>query len=122
MKKPRLAKKFLEELSKIPIVSIACEKTGLSRQTVYRWREEDLHFRNAFDNALEMGNNSITDLAESKLISNVNNGNQRAIEFLLINNKRKYHRPKLPLQVDTPGYKGIKSFTIIRPTPPKEIT
>ena len=31
---------ILEQLQKAPIVQIACEKTGISRATYYRWRKE----------------------------------------------------------------------------------
>jgi hypothetical protein len=33
MKKPKYSKQFLEEIKKVPIVQVACEKTGLSRNT-----------------------------------------------------------------------------------------
>ena len=97
MKKSRIAKKFLEELARVPNVSVVCEKLGLSRQTIYRWREEDVEFRDKFDEKLDVGRDAITDLAESKLISRISKGDPRAYEFWLTNNCRRYHRPKKPL-------------------------
>jgi len=93
-------KLFLDELEKTPIVSVVCQKLSLSRQTVYRWRVEDSHFKEKFDEALGRGRDSINDLAESKLISQVNQENMRAIEFWLRNNKVNYRQPKPPFYGD----------------------
>lgn len=121
MKKPRLAQKFLEELSKVGVVSLACERVGLSRQTVYRWKEEDIHFRNSFDEAIRMGVSAMTDLAETKLYSNVNKGNQRAIEYVLNRRKKEFFPTKPEVQKTDPEYKGVTTFTIIRPPEKTEI-
>ena len=86
--------KFLEQLERVPNVSLACEKVGLSRNTVYRWCGEDLDFKARMDMALESGVHSVNDLAESKLISHINNGNLRAIQYWLDNNKKNYIRPR----------------------------
>ena len=96
MKKPRLAKKFLEEIERVPIVSVVCEKLNVSRQTIYRWKKEDAEFDRRFNAALSMGRDGITDLAESKLISHINNGNMRAIDCWLSNNAKRYFRTKSP--------------------------
>ena len=94
MKKYRKAKIFLEELRKVPIVSVACEAVGLSRMTVYRWRKEDAEFRSAMDQAEKSGNNSINDLANSRLIKHVQNGEPWAIKFWLMNRDRKFIYPR----------------------------
>ena len=47
-------------------------------------------FRNKVNDAVEIGRMNITDLAESKLIQNIQNGNQKAIEFQLKGNDRRY--------------------------------
>ena len=94
MKKSKKAGEFLEQLRKIPNVSLACEKTGLSRNTVYRWCKEDTEFKELLDNALKTGVESVSDLAESKLIGHINNGNLRAIQYWLDNNKQNYARPR----------------------------
>ena len=94
MKKHRKESLFLEQLKTIPNVSLACEQVGLSRNTVYRWCHEDLDFKARLDEALENGIDSVNDLAESKLITNINNGNMRAIQYWLDNNKKTYIRPR----------------------------
>lgn len=94
MKKYRKSKKFLEELKAVPIVSLACEKTGISRNSVYEWRKNDNDFKKAMDEALENGTYSINDLAESKLINAIQKGEKWAIMFWLSNNKKNYARPR----------------------------
>lgn len=94
MKKKYKEDKFLEQLERVPNVSLACEKVGLSRNTVYRWCIEDSDFKARMDTALESGVHSVNDLAESKLISHINGGNLRAIQYWLDNNKKNYIRPR----------------------------
>lgn len=94
MKKFRNELKFLEQIREIPNVSLVCEKLRLSRNTIYRWRKEDPTFAESMDSAIADGIESINDLAESKLISNINKGSMRAIEYWLDNNKKNYARPR----------------------------
>lgn len=94
MKKYRKEKLFLEELRKIPNISLACEKVGIARNTVYRWRSEDHDFDTRVEEALASGVDSVNDLAESKLVTNINHGNMRAIQYWLDNHKPDYIRPR----------------------------
>lgn len=94
MKKHYKENKFLEQLERVPNVSLACEKVGLARNTIYRWRGEDPAFAARMDTALVAGTESVNDLAESKLISHINNGNLRAIQYWLDNNKKNYIKPR----------------------------
>lgn len=94
MKKHRLEGKFLEQVKLIPNISLACDKVGLSRNTVYRWCNEDSEFKKRLDEALKAGIESVNDLAESKLIAHLNNGNMQAIRYWLDNNKQNYARPR----------------------------
>jgi hypothetical protein len=96
MKKHRLIDKFLEELERIPNISVACEKLGISRQSIYRWMSLDDKFKSKVEKAMYMGVDSFCDLAENKLLSNINDGNQRAIEYFLTSNHPRYYRPRKP--------------------------
>ena len=113
MKKSRLSEKFLEELKRVPIVSVVCEKLNLSRQTVYRWQSEDPEFKELFEDALNNGRDAITDLAESKLITEINKGEMRAIEYWLTNNTNRYYKPKKPQVTRVDAYQGVASINII---------
>jgi len=94
MKRFRHENAFLEQIKTIPNISLACEKIGLSRNTIYRWCKEDPDFKNRLDEALGNGTESVNDLAESKLITQINSGNMQAIKYWLDNNKKNYMRPR----------------------------
>ena len=57
---------FIEHLKKMPILQIAIEKTGISRATYYRWRNEGVEFRKLVDEAIVEGEALITDIPEKK--------------------------------------------------------
>jgi len=69
MKKLRVKNTFLEYLKKRPNVQIACEKSDLSRNTVYRWRKEDLEFAKLMDEALNEGDQFECDMVENQLLT-----------------------------------------------------
>lgn len=79
---------FLEQLSKSAIVQIACEKTGIGKSTIYRWREQDKEFSEAVEKAVGEGKSLVTDLAESQLISAIKDKNIPAIIYWL-----RHHHP-----------------------------
>lgn len=81
---------LLENLQKIPIVHIACEKSSIGRATYYRWREEDSVFSKAADDALTEGEAFITDMSESRLITLIKEGKFPAVHLWLRHHHRKY--------------------------------
>ena len=125
MKKKYKEDKFLEQLERVPNVSLACEKVGLSRNTVYRWCIEDADFKARMDTALESGVQSISDLAESKLISHINNGNLRAIQYWLDNNKKVYIKPRIKIYNEDPfvpiSYIEITPVDLLNLPPPEPL-
>lgn len=88
MKKNKKSKEFLEELKKIPIIQIACEKVGLSRNTIYRWRKEDEDFRRAMIDALIEGEAFVNDMSESQVLTLIKEKSWPAISFWL-----RHHHP-----------------------------
>jgi hypothetical protein len=94
MKKYRLEKRFLEELSIAPSISIACEKVGLSRQTIYRWMDFDKKFQKKVNLALSLGNESISDLAESKVFRGIKKDEKWAVKYWLDHHKYNYMKSK----------------------------
>jgi hypothetical protein len=91
---------LLEQLLKTPIVQIACEKTGIARSTYYRWLDDDDEFNNKIKEAIRKGKSLINDMAESKLISAIQNGNTTAIIYWLKNNHKGYVERKPIFQDD----------------------
>ncbi|MFA5132225.1 MAG: hypothetical protein WC444_02770 [Candidatus Paceibacterota bacterium] len=93
--------KLLVQLTKVPIVQIATERVGIGRSTYYAWRDTDEEFRELADKALREGNCVINDLAESRLIKNIQEGNNTSIIFWLKNHSSNYsdrivHQMELP--------------------------
>lgn len=82
-KKQKKVLKYLKEGH--GIVSYACGKAGVSRQTFYNWKKEDEEFAKEVDDVDE----EIIDVVESKLLSQINDNNLTAIIFYLKTKGRK---------------------------------
>ena len=74
---------LLIQFKKTPIVQVACEKTGLSRNSVYRWRKEDKDFLKKMEGALSEGVALVNDMSESQLLTLIKEKNYPAISFWL---------------------------------------
>lgn len=83
MKKIKLQNQFFEELKKVPIVQVACEKTGISRNSIYRWKKEDPEFSKKMDQAISDGVAFVNDMSESQLLTMIKEKNWSAISFWL---------------------------------------
>jgi hypothetical protein len=82
--------RLVQELRKLPIIQIACTRAGVSRATFYRWRKDDPEFGYNVWRALGMGQDTINDLAESKVINRINNDDWTAITYWLGHNHKVY--------------------------------
>ncbi|MGE4443476.1 MAG: hypothetical protein AB7E37_00605 [Candidatus Altimarinota bacterium] len=82
--------KLIEVLEQYPIIQVACTKSGVSRQTYYRWYEEDEDFALKAEKAICIGKETVNDLAESNIISGVRENDMRANMFWLNNNHKNY--------------------------------
>jgi hypothetical protein len=89
---------LLEHLRKMPILQIACERTGIGRATYYRWRNEDEDFKKAVDEAIVEGEALITDMTESQLISLIRDKHFPAVQLWL-----RQHHPKYTNKVELSG-------------------
>lgn len=61
------------------IVSVACRKVGISRQTHYRWCQEDESYDRAAKEIIE----ATIDFVESKLFENIQDKKEASIMFYL---------------------------------------
>ncbi len=82
---------FLSVLSKMPVVRVACERSGVSRKTVYQWRERDAEFAKAWDEAREDG----IDRIEEHVMAQALNDNITAGIFLLKSLRRNTYGERL---------------------------
>jgi hypothetical protein len=88
--------KVLENLKQIPIISVACQKTGIGRATIYRWKSQDPKFAKQMEEAIAEGINLVNDIAESKLLSEINNGNLTSI-FYWLNHRHSAYNNKVEI-------------------------
>lgn len=80
----------IDQLKFNPIVQIACQKSGVSRATFYRWRSDDEEFKKQTETAIKDGVLLINDLAESQLLAAIKEQNLTAIIFWLKNHHGDY--------------------------------
>lgn len=90
---------FLEQVEKIPIIQVVCEKTNISRATYYRWIKTNPKFKKQIIKATNNGISLMNDVAESKLLSAVKDGHMTAIIFWLKNNNPRYSDKKINLSI-----------------------
>ncbi len=91
--KHQAKRKVLKELENIPIISVAAKAAGVSRQTVYRWLEEDGEFRDAFHKSKRFGTNHINDMSESQVVSLIQQQKWVAVKYWLKNHHPNYKEP-----------------------------
>jgi len=100
MEKARL----LEELRKVPIAAVACQRVGVGRATFYRWRETDPQFADGVEEAIRQGTEAINDMSESQLISLIKDKSANAIRYWLEHNHPKYMRAHRNVVVERDAY------------------
>ena len=95
MKDHKTKKLILENIRKVPIIEVACSKSGIARSTLYRWRDKDEKFREDLEKALAEGEELINDMSESQLISLIKEKSWSAISFWL-----KHRNPKFRERIE----------------------
>ena len=95
MKKNKVRGAFIDHLKKVPIVQVACEKIGVSRNSVYRWRDTDPEFKAEMEKALAEGEALVNDMTESQLLSLIKEKNWPAMSFWL-----KHRNPRFRERVE----------------------
>jgi hypothetical protein len=90
-------RKFLEILEKSPVIAIACERSGVSKATFFRWKDADKEFVKKVESAMSEGNSLISDIARAQLISLVKEKNFAGIKFWL-QNKDPEFRPRIEVE------------------------
>jgi hypothetical protein len=81
---------LLAELRKNSIMTVACQKAGIPRSTVYRWMNDDPKFMDLTDQAVSEGRDTINDMAESVIIKKVREENLLAAKYYLSHNNERY--------------------------------
>lgn len=79
---------FLAALREVPVVSRACDAVGIERSTAYRAAESDPAFREAWDDAMEVG----IDRAEQEAFRRAVDGTEKGVwhQGVLVGTERVY--------------------------------
>lgn len=107
---------FCLKLSK-GLVSIACQNASITRRAFYDWYsaeragQPNKTFDPAFKEMVDDIRMTTHEWVESKLLTNIDNNDQKAIEYYLSNNyKEKYQSIHQKVDVTTKGESLNKSF------------
>lgn len=107
-------KRVVDQLREMPIVEVACRRAGIGRATYYRWFKKDTEFARLCREALEHSTAAVSDIAEAKLITAIQEGNMTAISFWLRNRHAAY-QTKVNLN-------GTIEHKVEQLTPEQEVT
>lgn len=81
---------LLAELRKNSVMTVACQKAGVSRSTVYRWMDNEPEFKNMIYEAISEGRETINDMAESVIIKKIRSEHLGAAKYYLSHNNDRY--------------------------------
>ena len=85
---------LIKRLSEVRIVEIACKSVDISRATFYRWLKEDPVFAANCSEAIMQGTDTISDLAESQVVSKIKSGELKAATYWLEHHHHDYKPPR----------------------------
>lgn len=90
---------LLDELRKNSVMTVACQKSGIPRSTVYRWMKDDPAFLLSVEEASSVGRETINDMAESVVIKKIREESLPAARYWLSHNNNRYRTiaGKMPL-------------------------
>ena len=108
-------KRFIETLAEQGTVSCAAKAAGVSRNTVYRWRQDDREFAAQWDEAME----TAIDAVESALYQKARGGDTIPMIFYLKAHRLKY-RDRLTLDVPQLQKEVEERFERVKQTLPSD--
>lgn len=100
---------LLSELRKNSVMTVACQKSGIPRPTVYRWLKNDPTFAEAVEEAESEGRDTVNDMAESVVIKKVREENLHAAKYWLSHNNERY-RPWRNRYSDNVVYREVQTM------------
>lgn len=87
-KKETHSDEFLQVLEKELTIKAASAKTGIARQTIYRWMNDSKTFKKAVSEAIKNCVLEVNDDCEANVLKKIRGEDMNAIKFWL-----KYHHP-----------------------------
>ncbi len=92
MTKVSLKKEIITHLETGLNIGQACKKTGVSRNTFYRWINDRTDFHNKVNSAKKIGVDVINDYTENQLLEEIRNHTWSAIKYRLDKRHPDYSR------------------------------
>lgn len=92
-KTQKLVDKLVEEIEKTPLVHVACDKVGISRNTFYRWMKEDKKFLERINESMSLGSGFVSDVALSNVLSGIKNKDAMYTKYWLSHKHPDFRRP-----------------------------
>lgn len=93
---------LIDQLKKLPVVQLACEKVSVGRSTYYRFLDDDEDFRKLAEEAIAEGKKVMNDFAETQLISLIRDQSFAAIQLWLRTHHNDYRtRIEVSGKIDT---------------------
>ncbi len=94
MKKTKvLVNKLLAEIEKAPVIQVACDKVGISRNTFYRWIKEDSELMERMSEAMSLGTGLANDVAISNVLEGVKRKDPMYTKYWLSHKHPDFRRP-----------------------------
>jgi hypothetical protein len=94
MKKTKeITNKLIEELERTPLVQIACDKVGISRNTFYRWIKDDEKLFAKVNEAISLGTGLVNDVAVSNVLTGIKNKDSMYTKYWLDRKHPDFRRP-----------------------------
>lgn len=90
LRQKKLKTALLEQLRRTPTIETACQKVGIGRATVYRWREQSKKFAEQMELALDEGRTFMSDIAENQLFALIGEKKYEAIRLYLSTHNPRY--------------------------------
>lgn len=90
LRQKKLKEALLEQLKRTPTIETACQKVGVGRATVYRWRDQSKGFREQMESALNEGRTFMSDIAENQLFALIGEKKYEAIRLYLSTHNPRY--------------------------------
>lgn len=97
MKKTKaLLDRLVEEIEKTPLVQVACDKVGISRNTFYRWVKEDPELPTRINEAMSLGMGVVNDVAVSNVLEGIKKKDVGYTKYWLTNNHPNFKKQPVP--------------------------
>jgi len=94
MKKTKvLVNKLLAEIEKAPVIQVACDKVGISRNTFYRWIKEDTELMEQVSEAMSLGTGLVSDVAISNVLEGLKRKDPMYTKYWLSHKHPDFRKP-----------------------------